>query len=115
MATSESTSTSTSESNTFQIWGRTYITDDYGDPIKSDDTDSISSIQIALTNSKYTGDVPTSVTEGQRLLATLIQTNFELDAHVIGYPERHLEKIREQEPSCTWKAEIFWAFWYNRQ
>lgn len=111
MSTSESTSTS--ESNTFQIWGRTYITDDYGDPIKSDETDSISSIQIALTNAEYTGDVPTSVSEGQRLLATLLKTNFEIDAHILGHSETYFEKIREQEPNCPWTAEVYWAFSYN--
>ncbi|OGC53785.1 hypothetical protein A3B64_00445 [candidate division WWE3 bacterium RIFCSPLOWO2_01_FULL_37_24] len=102
----------TSESNTFQIWGRTYITDDHHDPVKSDDTDSISSIQIAITNAQYTsGDVPTSVSEGQQLLANLLKTNFEFDSHIIGQ-ESYFERIREQEPDIPWKAEVFWAFWY---
>lgn len=100
---------------TFQIWSRTYITNAYGDPIKSNDTDSISSIQIAISNSGYTGDVPTSVNEGQQLLATLIKTNFELDLHITGYPESYIEEIAEREPENPWRAEVFWAFTYYYQ
>lgn len=100
---------------TFKVWGRTYITNKHGEPIKSDDTDSISSIQIALTNAKYHGPVPTSESEGQRILATILKTNFELDAHELGYSEADIEIIRGQEPENPWKAEVFWAIWYNYQ
>ncbi|OGC53783.1 hypothetical protein A3B64_00435 [candidate division WWE3 bacterium RIFCSPLOWO2_01_FULL_37_24] len=97
---------------TFQLWGRTYkLTDEYyGDPVKSDDTDSISSIQIALTNAQYAGDVTTSISEGQRLLANLLRLKLETGRSVA-----YVEEISDSEPESPWKAEVFWAVWYNYQ
>lgn len=51
---------------------------------------------------------------GQRLLATLMQTKFENDAHSEGHSTIYTKGIADREPEIPWKAEVYWAFWCNK-
>lgn len=97
--------------STFQVYGRVYITNDYGDQVKSDDTDDISSIQIALSNTQYARDVPTSIIDGQWLLAEILRSTFIRHAYATGHSVMYVEEITDGEPNSAWEAEAYWAFW----
>lgn len=108
--------TSESELNTFQIFGRTYTTDNQYDPVKSDDTDNISSIQIALINAGYDEELPTSVSDGQRLLANIMQKKIRDNMHKVHRSKIFVKEILNVvEPKSPWETEAYWAFWLNMQ
>lgn len=65
---------------------------------------------------RYTGDVPTSVTEGQQLLANILREKFKHGVH-----ERRSRSVvcvvgnaQELTPGIpSWEIEARWAFWCN--
>ncbi|OGC53786.1 hypothetical protein A3B64_00450 [candidate division WWE3 bacterium RIFCSPLOWO2_01_FULL_37_24] len=107
MSTSESTLT------TFKVWGRTYLIDDQCNPVKSDDTDNISSIQIALTNAGYAEELPMLVSDGQQLLANIMRKKIRDNMHKVHRSKIFVKEIlNNSESEIPWETEAYWAFWW---